>query len=315
MEDGPGGRSSRDAVSVKEGALEFGDVGSEAAPGASSAPAPGAGPSILDGRPCAPGHREQPPSDVRGYVYFEEVRHDLRPEKISAFSTSIRAELIAVIDSLLAAYTGSEIAVYRWDDALRFRKIRTLRGSLLQFLLETRNIGRGAALVLMEMLLFLVRNDVPRCELALERAMAELGVGRALDMWIAGGELHCTYRSLVTCVYDSRLVLLRRRLSGDGHAPAAPARVVCRDVEISVHGAHIVVDRRRSFVERICVGDVMQLVPVANSLFVLTGEDVKVLRFTESARAPGEDSPPAHASPCSTTDGCGAQGRQGRSAS
>lgn len=306
MEDGPDGRSSRDAVSVKGGALEFRDAG--------GAPAPGTGPSILDRRPCVPEHREQPPDDVCSYVYFEEVRHDLRPEKISAFSTGIRAKLIAVIDSLLAAYTGSEIVVYRWDDALRFRKIRTLRGSLLQFLLETRNIGRGAALVLMKILLFLVRNDVPRCELVLERAMAELGVERALDMWIAGGELHCAYRNLVTCVYDSRLVLLRRHLSVDGRAPAEPAGVVCGDVEVSMHGAHIVVDRRRSFVESIRVGDVSQLIPVANSLFVLTGEDVRVLRFTRSERVPNEDPPPLHASPCSTTDGCGARERPGRSA-
>lgn len=277
MEDRPGD----DIVHLNGSALEFRDAAPDGYASCAEA-------AVLDGRPCVSGQRED--TGAHGCVYFEEVRHDLRHERISAYSTGIAAERIAVIENLLAVYTGTEIVVYRWDDALRFRKNRTLRRSLLQFLVETESVGEGAALALMQILLFLVRSGVRRCEQVLEQAMARLGVESVLDMWIAGKELHCAYRSLVTCVYDSRLVLLRRHLSGDGRVPAASADVVCGEVAISVHGPHVVIDRGRSFVERVRMGDVRQLVPVANCLFVLAGGGVTVLRFTASACVLREDS-------------------------
>lgn len=277
MEDGLGG----DIVHSSASALEFRDAAPDGDTSCTETAA-------LGGRPCVSGPRED--TSAHGCVYFEEVHHDLRHERISAYSTGIAAERMAVIDNLLAVYTGSEIVVYRWDDALRFRKKRTLRRSLLQFLVETESVGEDAAHALMQMLLFLVRSGVRRCEQVLEQAMARLGVGEIRDMWISGRELHCAYRSLETCVYDTRLVLLRRHFSGDGRVPAAPASVVCGDVAISVHGPHVVVDRGRSFVERVRLGDVRQLAPVADCLFVLAGGCVTVLRFTASACVCSEES-------------------------
>lgn len=276
MENGLGG----DIVHLSECASEF----SDATPSGDTASAEAA---ILDGHPCISGQREN--SGAHGHAYFEEVRYDLRHEGISAYSTGIAAGQMAAIDNLLAVYTGSEIVVYRWDDTLCFRKTRTLKRSLLQFLVETGHVGEGAARALMQILLFLVRHGVCRCEQVLEQAMARLGVEGVVDMWISGKELHCAYRSLVTCVYDSRLVLLRKHLSVDGRASTASVDIVCGDVAISTHGPHIEIDRGRSFVERVRLGDVRQLAPVANNLFVLAGGSIEVLRFTTSECASSED--------------------------
>eukprot|EP00866_Antonospora_locustae_P000178 jgi/Antlo1/178/279 len=245
--------------------------------------------TILDGRPCVSGPQEED-SGAHSCVYFEEVHRDLRHERISAYSTGIAAKLMAVIDNLMAVYTGSEIVVYHWDDTLRFRKTRTMKGSLLQFLVETGNVDESAALALMQILLFLVRSGIRRCEQVLEQAMARLGVERALHMWISGRELHCSYRNLVTCVYDSRLVLLRQHLSEDVNISSASASVVCGDVAISANGPYIVIDRGRSFVERVRMCDVKQLTPVANNLFVLASGSINVLRFTAGERVLSEDS-------------------------
>lgn len=211
--------------------------------------------------------------------YFEETTHDLRSEKVEAFNLGFSADAVAIVDGLMAVYTYDSIVIYKWDDSMRFKKIRTIKQSLLQFLVRTGNLNEGSALVLMQMLLFLIKNGVERCDLFVERAMLLLGIEDVLEMWIVDGELHCKYKSLVTRVYDRKLRLLRTCLV-PGLEPR-PWMIDYGSVKITTEKDSVVIDRGRSFVEKIRLGQIRQTIPVKAFLFLLTDESLKVLRFSE----------------------------------
>lgn len=211
--------------------------------------------------------------------YFEKAAHDLRAERVEAFNLSCQAEAVAATDGLIAIYTPAGIAIYKWDALLQLTRMRTIRRSLLQFLANTGSLCWESVHALMQMLLFLIKTGVERCDLFLERAMLHLEIGDVLAMRIVDEELHCDHTALVTRVYDRRLRLLRTRLTRA--AESAPMRIDCGPVRISVEDGAVVVDRGRAFVEKVRVGVVRQLVPTGHHLFVLADEGLKVLRFSE----------------------------------
>ena len=210
-------------------------------------------------------------------TYFEEAEHNMCGEKIEAFDVGLRAEAVAVIGGFMATYSCSEIVVYKWDEKLRFKKTRTIKGNLLHFLARTGNLDRKSVLVLMQMLLFLIKRGTERCDLFIEKAMIHLEIGNVLEMEIVGSELHCRHNNFITRVYDRELKLLRKHFSTNEGVEAA--KIVYKDVEITVEDDCVVIDRKRSFLERIEIEGVRQFVPVQNKLFLLTEGGLKVLKF------------------------------------
>lgn len=210
------------------------------------------------------------------YEYFEDAALDLRSECITAFDVALRADFVAAIDGLIAVCAGSTTTIYRWTSDLRFRKARTIHGSLLQFLINTRSVSDRTAQALLQILLFAVRNGVERCERFLEETMAHLSIGNVAEMAFVNGDLHCACKDLVTRVYDKRLRLVHTHLRT---APSAAPGVACDGVEVALSGTAVVIDRKKSFLERIEIGKVRQFVPVSNHVFLVTDENIKILKF------------------------------------
>jgi hypothetical protein len=211
-------------------------------------------------------------------VCFLPSQHDLSGEKIEMFSIDLTADEMCLVDGYFLLYSNGVIRIYRYDTRFKCARIRKIESHLLIFLIRRGRISRKCRFLFYNVLLNLIKSNEKKYDQKLSDIMCCMCADWMSSIRLGmNGEIACTYKNGEKRVFNAKLQVI----SSAGFACVKDSSVVeSRHQTVIVRKDGVEIIRKdRSFKNVLAIPAIKQHSVIADALFVLTRNGIKVLRF------------------------------------
>ncbi|KCZ82500.1 hypothetical protein H312_00158 [Anncaliia algerae PRA339] len=208
------------------------------------------------------------------YEFFNDIEYSIMKEYVQSHILTLNCDLFSIINDYVLVYVENDIIIYKWNEKMIFKKVKTVKSSLLQFLMKTNSISEETFIHLSKIFLYFIKNEVKRVDYLFEKFMCEININYIYELRIRNNNLICIYKNFVQYTFDNKLRIIgKEKFSFEN---------LNEINEIEIKDDSFIINRMSNIQEKYMIPAVKYYFVVSKFIFLLSNKRIHVIEFKDA---------------------------------